>query len=66
MKGVKLATSRARRLALAVLAGVLFGLVGSSIASADAQPASPDVVASASSGSDLSPSQMGPMVDWWL
>jgi hypothetical protein len=37
MKGVILFATRARRLALAVLAGVLFGLAGSAIANADTQ-----------------------------
>jgi hypothetical protein len=61
-KGVILSASRARRLALAVLAGVLFGLVGAQVASASADVASG--CASTQNGSPVVPNDMQPM-DWW-
>ena len=63
MKGVILLTTRMRRLALAVLAGVLLGLTGSAIANAQPQ-------AAASSSADVGTgaqqqSLQVQMLDWW-
>ena len=55
VKGVELITPRMRRLALAVLAGVFFGLVGTAVTSANA-----DTPAPAQSGV----AQPQP-ADWW-
>jgi len=58
VKGVILITPRVRRLALAVLAGVFFGLVGTAVASANADtPAGSQV--------DTSQNVQQPDRDWW-
>jgi hypothetical protein len=57
MKGVILITPRMRRLVLAVLAGVLFGVVGTAVTSANADPPA---------GSHVDTSQtVRPNFDWW-
>jgi hypothetical protein len=66
IKGVILFTTRARRLALAVLAGVLFGLAGSAVANADAQTAG---TSSSAVVVDVSNQSSNPVyanqLDWW-
>ena len=54
VKGVNLITPRMRRLALAVLAGVFFGLVGTAVTSANADTPAPAQSATAQ-----------PLFDWW-
>jgi hypothetical protein len=58
MKGVILITPRVRRLALAVLAGVFFGVVGVAVASANADTPS-------GSSADTSQTTQLPDKDWW-
>jgi hypothetical protein len=56
VKGVILITPRVRRLALAVLAGVFFGLVGAAVTSANADTPS---------GSQTDTTLVQPDMDWW-
>jgi len=61
-KGVILFASRARRLALAVLAGVFLGLAGAAVASAEtaAAPTPTSVQLAPQAGSGVQP-----LTDWW-
>jgi hypothetical protein len=52
VKGVDLITPRVRRLALAVLAGVFFGLIGTAVTSANADTPAPPQSATAQVASD--------------
>ncbi len=63
MKGVILFATRGRRLALAVLAGVLFGLFGTAVANADAQAATP-APTTAQAGTQMHVVHPD-LLDWW-